>query len=113
MSYDNFWDYVIDVSPLRLEMAKKCGSDIIIDAQKEDVTRKIKDLTDDFYVRYQEKTAGGCDIAVDCAGLPLTFLQCLEVINPENGTVNVRLKVKNEGKGAFEVKLFYTVFGGA
>ncbi len=34
-------------------------------------------------------------------------------MNPENGTINVRLKIKNEGDGAFEVKLFYTVFGGA
>ena len=33
-------------------------------------------------------------------------------MNPENQTINVRIKVKNEGKGAFEVKLFYTVFGG-
>jgi threonine dehydrogenase-like Zn-dependent dehydrogenase len=80
---------VVDVSPLRLEMAKKCGSDIIIDAKKEDVTKIIKEHTGDSYVRYQDKTAGGCDIAVDCAGLPLTFLQCLEVINPENGTVIV------------------------
>ena len=43
----------------------------------------------------------------------LTEYPVITGMNPENGTVNVRLKVKNEGKGAFEVKLFYTVFGGA
>ncbi len=30
----------------------------------------------------------------------------------EDDSVNVRLKIKNDGKGAFEVKLYYTVFGG-
>ena len=34
-------------------------------------------------------------------------------MDSEARTVNVRLKIKNTGKGAFEVKLFYTVFGGA
>ena len=33
-------------------------------------------------------------------------------MNQEAQSINVRLKVKNTGKGAFEVKLFYTAFGG-
>lgn len=34
-------------------------------------------------------------------------------MDSEAQTVNVRLKIKNTGEGAFEVKLFYTAFGGA
>ncbi len=45
--------------------------------------------------------------------LHLTEDPVITGMNPENGTINVRLKIKNEGEGAFEVKLFYTVFGGA
>lgn len=33
-------------------------------------------------------------------------------LNYEENSINVRLKIKNTGKGAFEVKLFYTIFGG-
>jgi len=87
---------IVDVSPLRLEMAKKCGADVIINAQKEDPLKKIKKLTGDYYVRYQKKTAGCCDIAIDCAGIPLTFQQCLEVLNPDNGTAIIAAIYKDE-----------------
>jgi len=33
-------------------------------------------------------------------------------LNQENNTVNVRLRVKNTGKGAFQCKLYYTIYGG-
>lgn len=33
--------------------------------------------------------------------------------NEETNTVNIRLKVENTGKGAFEVTVYYVVHGGA
>jgi threonine dehydrogenase-like Zn-dependent dehydrogenase len=77
---------IVDVSKLRLETAKRCGADITINAREEDTVKKIKEITGDHYVRYQKKSAGGCEVSIDCAGIPLTLLQCLEVLSPENGT---------------------------
>jgi threonine dehydrogenase-like Zn-dependent dehydrogenase len=88
--------FIVDVSPLRLQMAEKCGADVIIDASKEDAGEKIKEMTGEHYVRYQKKSAGSCDIAVDCAGLPLTLGQCLEVVKPEDGTVIVAAVYEKE-----------------
>jgi threonine dehydrogenase-like Zn-dependent dehydrogenase len=87
---------IVDVSPLRLQMAEKCGADVIINASKEDAAAKIKKMTGEHYVRYQKKSAGGCDIAVDCAGLPLTLGQCFEVVKPEDGTVIVAAVYEKE-----------------
>ncbi len=77
----------VDISEIRLKTAEKIGVDVIINAREEDAVKKIKGLTGEHYVRYQEKTAGGCDISIDCAGIPLTLGQCFEVLKPENGTV--------------------------
>ncbi len=77
---------ITDVSNFRLNIAKEIGADIVINAKNENPVKKIKELTGDYYVRYQKKTAGGCDIAIDCAGIPLTFAQTLEVLKPEYGT---------------------------
>lgn len=48
--------------------------------------KRIKELTGELPVRYHPATAGGCDVSIDCAGIPLTLKQCLEVLKPENGT---------------------------
>jgi threonine dehydrogenase-like Zn-dependent dehydrogenase len=77
---------IVDVSDRRLDVARKIGVDIAINAREEDAVKRIKDITGEHYVRYQEKTAGGCDVTVECAGLALTFNQCLEVLKPELGT---------------------------
>jgi threonine dehydrogenase-like Zn-dependent dehydrogenase len=77
---------IVDVSERRLDVAAKIGVDVAINARQEDAVKKIKELTGDHYVRYQEKSAGGCDVTVECAGLALTFNQCLEVLKPEGGT---------------------------
>jgi threonine dehydrogenase-like Zn-dependent dehydrogenase len=75
-----------DVSTLRLNIAKRFDADIVINARKEDAVKKIKKITGEHYVRYQDRTAGGCDVTIDCAGLAVTFNQCLEVLKPEGGT---------------------------
>ncbi len=77
----------VDISEIRLKTAEKIGADVVINAREEDPVKKIKELTGEHYVRYQDKTAGGCDISIDCAGMPLTLGQCFEVLKPENGTV--------------------------
>jgi threonine dehydrogenase-like Zn-dependent dehydrogenase len=77
---------IADISTLRLDIAKELGADMVINARKEDPVKKIKEITGEHYVRYQDRTAGGCDVAVDCAGLAVTFNQCLEVLKPEEGT---------------------------
>jgi len=77
----------VDISDIRLKTAQKVGADVVINGKKEDPVQKIKKLTGEHYVRYQEKTAGSCDISIDCAGIPLTLGQCFEVLRPENGTV--------------------------
>ncbi len=77
----------VDISETRLKTAEKIGADAVISAREEDAVKKIKELTSEHYVRYQEKTAGGCDISIDCAGIPLTLGQCFEVLKPEYGTV--------------------------
>ena len=85
-AYTNAKTIVVDVSKFRLNMARNIGADIVINAREEDPVKKIKEITGEHYVRYQKKTAGGCDISVDCAGIPLTFAQSLEVLKPEYGT---------------------------
>jgi threonine dehydrogenase-like Zn-dependent dehydrogenase len=77
---------IVDVSERRLDTARQIGVDIPINARQEDAVQKIKDITGEYNVRYQEKTAGGCDVTVDCAGLALTFNQSLELLKPEGGT---------------------------
>jgi len=86
-SYTKAKTIVVDISKLRLKMANNIGADIIINATDEDPVKKIKQITGEYYVRYQDKTAGGCDISIDCAGIPLTLQQSLEVLKPEQGTV--------------------------
>lgn len=54
----------------------------------------------------------GVSLAHQPADLFLTQPPAITGLNAENNTVNVRLRIKNAGKGAFQVKLFYTVFGG-
>jgi len=78
---------ITDISELRLKTAKKAGADVVINAKEEDPVKKIKELTGDYYVRYQKRSAGGCDVSIDCAGFPLTLQQSLEVVKPEYGTV--------------------------
>jgi threonine dehydrogenase-like Zn-dependent dehydrogenase len=78
---------MVDVSDIRLEAAKNLGADVVINARETDPVKKIKELTGEHYVRYQDKTAGGCDITIDAAGIPLTLGQALETVKPVEGTV--------------------------
>jgi threonine dehydrogenase-like Zn-dependent dehydrogenase len=85
-AYSRAQTIIVDVSNRRLETARNIGVDIPINAREEDAVKKIKDISGEHLVRYQEKTAGGCDVTVDCAGLALTFNQSLELLKPEGGS---------------------------
>lgn len=89
---------ITDISELRLQKAEMIGADLVINAKEEDPLKKIKQLTGDTYVRYQKKTAGGCDISIDCAGIPLTLLQCFEVLKIKNGTLIIASIFEDEIK---------------
>jgi threonine dehydrogenase-like Zn-dependent dehydrogenase len=78
---------VVDISPRRLEIAGAVGADVMLDARSTDPIVAIKQLTGEYPVRYSSKTAGGCDIAIDCAGRPRTLAQALEVVKPQGGAV--------------------------
>lgn len=49
----------VDVNDEKLEIAKKCGAKVCINALKEDVVKGIKEVT-----------GGGADLIIDCSGVP-------------------------------------------
>ena len=79
----------VDVSPLRLETARKLGADVALNAREVDPVREIKKLTGERPMRHHKTSAGACDIAVECSGKPAVLNQALEVLKPANGTVIV------------------------
>lgn len=85
-AYSKARTIVVDISEYKLETAKRIGADDIINAKSANPVKRIKELTGELPVRYHPVTAGGCDVSIDCAGIPLTLKQCLEVLKPENGT---------------------------
>lgn len=60
--------YITDILDLRLKMAKSIGADITINSKEEDLCKRVLQLTD----------GNGMDICVEAAGLPDTFLSCIE-----------------------------------
>lgn len=78
---------VVDISPLRLQIARKLGADEVINAREADPVQEIKRLTGEYPVRYLNKPASGCDVVFECAGLPLTLGQALELVKPVGGAV--------------------------
>jgi threonine dehydrogenase-like Zn-dependent dehydrogenase len=61
---------VLDMKDDRLELAKKFGADIVMNPAKEDVVKKIQDLTDGY----------GCDVYIEATGHPSSVQQGLEAI---------------------------------
>jgi threonine dehydrogenase-like Zn-dependent dehydrogenase len=88
-AYSKARTIVVDVSQYKLDFATRIGASDTVNAKKVDPVKRIKELTGDHEVRYHPLTAGGCDVAIDCAGIPLTLKQCLEVLKAENGTAIV------------------------
>lgn len=61
---------VLDMKDDRLEKAKEFGADIVMNPGKEDVVKKIQDLTDGY----------GCDIYIEATGHPSSVIQGLQAI---------------------------------
>jgi len=62
----------IDSNPLRLEMARKMGADVVIDYTQEEPVAKIKALTE----------GRGADVTIEALGIQETFENCLKSVRP-------------------------------
>ena len=60
--------YITDLLEQRLTLAKALGADGTINAGQEDLAVKVKEITD----------GHGMDVCIEAAGLPQTFLGCIE-----------------------------------
>lgn len=61
---------VLDMKDERLEKAKEFGADIVMNPGKEDIVKKIQELTEGY----------GCDIYIEATGHPSSVVQGLQVI---------------------------------
>ena len=62
----------VDSNPIRLEMAKTMGADVVIDHTQEDPVAKVKALTE----------GRGADVAIEALGMQETFENCLKSVRP-------------------------------
>jgi threonine dehydrogenase-like Zn-dependent dehydrogenase len=60
----------LDLRDQRLELARKLGADLALNPAKEDVVKKIKELTDGY----------GCDVYIQASGHPNGVIQGLQAI---------------------------------
>ena len=61
---------VVDLVDSRLEIAKKMGADIVINAKNEDPVERVLDMTDGY----------GCDVFIEATGHPQAVIQGLHMI---------------------------------
>jgi threonine dehydrogenase-like Zn-dependent dehydrogenase len=80
---------VVDVSPFRLDVARKLGAEVTLNAREVDPVVEIKRLSGERHMRYHKKSSGECDIAVEAAGKSFTLDQAMEVVKPIDGAVIV------------------------
>ncbi len=59
---------VIDVSDKRLEMAKKIGADVILNALRDDPYQKMQEMTGSMKIQYLDYLVPNVDTVFDCAG---------------------------------------------
>ncbi|MBN1664652.1 MAG: zinc-binding dehydrogenase [Deltaproteobacteria bacterium] len=73
---------VSEIGKKRLELSKTIGAaDIVINALKEDVIARVLEIT----------SGMGADIVVECAGVPITFLQAVDMVRPSRLDPKMRL----------------------
>jgi len=61
---------VTETSKKRLELARAMGADMVINAAEEDPVERVNEATSEM----------GADIVVECAGVPATFHQAMEMV---------------------------------
>lgn len=66
--------FAVDISEFKLRLAKELGADIIIDPKLEDPIKVIRDAMDGW----------GVDIALECAGSPITVKYTLDSVRGKN-----------------------------
>lgn len=76
---------VCDVADKRLQMAETFGAQRIINGREEDIVASMKALAGETPVLYNPTTSGNVDVVIECAGLPLTLNQALELVKPNTG----------------------------
>jgi L-iditol 2-dehydrogenase len=67
---------VTDLIDERLEFAKELGADTVVNAEREDVVKRIKELTNGY----------GADVIIEAIGQPATWEQALKMVR-KGGTV--------------------------
>ena len=60
----------LDMAPRKLELAKQCGADVVINIAEEDAVARVKELTDGF----------GCDVYLEGTGHPSAVKQGLNML---------------------------------
>ena len=66
----------VEGDPVRMEMSKRMGANVVLDPEQCDVISEIKKLTD-----------GGADVAIEALGLQATFENALRCLRP-GGTLS-------------------------
>ena len=61
---------VLDTKPERLEIAKRCGADLVMNPLEEDVVKIVKEMTGGY----------GCDVYIEATGHPSSVTQGLQMI---------------------------------
>jgi threonine dehydrogenase-like Zn-dependent dehydrogenase len=74
----------IDVSPMRLQVAKESGADDVCNAAQNDALEWVKAKFGVTPYHYNE--GGSADVVFETAGIPLTIQQSLEMVRP-GGTI--------------------------
>jgi len=60
----------VDLQPSRLEVARKCGADVLLNPREVDVVAAVKQLTGGY----------GCDVYIEASGHPSSVIQGLNMI---------------------------------
>jgi threonine dehydrogenase-like Zn-dependent dehydrogenase len=76
---------ICDVADKRLQMAEQFGAQRIVNGREEDLVASMKALFGETPVMYNPGTSGNIDVVIECAGLPLTLNQALELVKPNTG----------------------------
>src|SRR5207248_4380373 len=66
----------VESDPVRMNMARKMGADLVLDPRQGDVVAEIR-----------RRTSGGVDVAIEALGLQETFENCLRCLRP-GGTLS-------------------------
>jgi alcohol dehydrogenase len=66
----------VESDPVRIEMSKRMGADVVLDPKQAHVVEELKRLT-----------GGGADVAIEALGIQETFENCLRCLRP-GGTLS-------------------------